>query len=169
MPNWIPKNQVFDERGAKDALINYFVANQADSLLWANDGVKLPKIEKFQKQTAYVIGAMPYAVFNRTSHTSSFEGDFLIVNFAVEIEVWLKHGKQDVLSDLAPKYAMALESMLANLPDTTFGNNSKIQITTAIEQLETVYDVQGKLNKGGFIQIFQTSAQWRIEASAYSS
>lgn len=166
MAVWRPKINVFDERSAKSALIAYFKTNQADALAWANDGAALPLIEKFHKQTAYVAGKFPFLVFNRTSHSSQFE-DILTIKFAVELEVWLMHGKPDILSDYAVKYSMALESMLVNVPDATFSENSKIRITVEADRMETAFDLQGKLNKGGFIQIFQTSAQWTIEASAY--
>lgn len=166
---WQPRISVFDERGAKDALIKFFKANQAAALLWANDGAALPPIAKFFKQTSVVASAFPSLMFNRTSHNWRTEGDLLIVNFAVEMEIAIIHGKQDYLSDVSPKYQMAIESMLANLPNETFAENSKIDLDCKLIEMETVSDVQGKMKKGGYIQIFTTSAQWEINASLYSN
>lgn len=165
---WQPRISVFDERGAKTAIINYFKANQAAALLWANDQKPLPPIAEFFAQNIFVAGKLPLLFFNRTAHTSSFE-DILEIQYAIDLEVWIAHGKQEYLSAAVPKYAMAIESLLSNLPDSTLAENGKIKIAAQLRQLETTLDAQVPAKKSGFLQRFQTSAQWTIEASAYGN
>lgn len=165
MGAWNPKVNVFDERASKDNLIKYFELNQSDALLWANSGAVLPPIRKFHK-SARLTTVFPALTFLQTEHKAQMPGDILIIDFAVVIEIALAHGNQDILTDLAPKYAMAYESLLSNVPETTFNESSIIDVTSTINGLETAFDVQGKL-KSKFIQIFQTRVSWLIEASAW--
>mgnify|MGYP003390278047 CR=1 FL=1 len=162
---WTPEISVFDERSVKDNLIDYFEANQADALLWANGGVTpLQSIRDFHKSPR-LTSIFPALTFLQTEHKAIFN-DILIVTFSLVLEVALIHGNQDTLTDMGPIYAMALESMLTNVPETTFNQDSIIQVNSTIGGYETSFDVQGKL-KNKYIQIFQTRASWQIEASAY--
>lgn len=166
--SWNPHISVFDERGAKKALKAHILAVQSDALMWANDGAKLPPFKDFNIHLSpRLVTDFPAITFLNTAHKAKFE-DILEIDFAISIEVALQHGKQDWLSESAPKYSMALESILTNLPETTFNENSKIIATVEIEALETTFDVQGKTKKNQFIEVFQIEAQWKIEAAAYN-
>lgn len=169
MALWEPKINVFDERGAKRALKSHILAVQSDALRWANDGEALPA---FKKENVHLsprmVTAFPALTFLNSSHDWRTEGDILAVRFAVAVEVALQNGRQDWLTENAPKYSMALESIFANLPETTFNRDSKIETTVTIEAMETSFDVQGRTKKNQFIEVFQIEAQWRIDAALYT-
>lgn len=163
---WPPNNghiQVFDERSLKDNLITFFKANQADAIAWANTAPGLPAIKKFNK-SARLTTLFPALTFLQTEHSAVFPNDIELIVFSIVLELAIAHGNQDTLTDQAAKYAMALESMIANVPETTFRQNSIIPITSTLRDMETVFDIQGKL-KNKFIQISQTKASWVIDAA----
>ncbi len=164
---WAPKIKVFDEREAKNAIIAYIKANQADALAWANAEYappSLPPIKVFFKAPSTVT-VFPALTFIQSEHQSVFE-DVLLISFSLTLEIAIIHGDQETLADLSKRYAMAIESLLTNMPETTFGDKSIIDITSTMRSLDTVFAVQGKY-RSKFIQIFQTKAAWTIEAAAY--
>jgi hypothetical protein len=159
-----PQITVFDGRPVKKNLTGYLKATQVDALKWANDGAALDPIKDFH-QSPRLVTRFPALTFVQMSHVSEYE-DAIIVDLTLVLELALVHGKQDVLSSISPKYSMALESMLTNVPETTFGQDSIINPSIARAAMETVFEVQGKY-KSQFIQVFQTRAAWRIIGSAY--
>lgn len=161
---WQPAVNVFDERQVKDNLIAYFQANQADALAWANEGNNLQAIKDFHRSPR-LVSVFPALTFIQTNHRSTFD-DVLGIDLEILFEAALVNGNQDVLSDISSKYSMALESMLSNMPETTFNEGSIINTKAYLVSLNTVFDVQGKF-KSQFIQVFQTLALWRVEASAF--
>jgi hypothetical protein len=109
----------------------------------------------------------PALTFIQISHESKYES-ILEIDLSVLIEVAIIHGNKDTLSDRSLKYSMAVESMLANVPETTLNQNSIIEIESTNMGLKTTFDVQAKF-KTQYIEVFQTLANWHIEASAFSS
>lgn len=167
---WPPSNhiQVFDERKIKDDFLIFFKANQVDALAWANGGAGLEPIKAFHK-SARLTSVFPALTFLQSDHSQAFgNGGISVIVFNMTVELAVIHGKQDELTDRASKYDMALRSMLANAPDTTLSENSIIPITSTLQDIETVYDVQGKL-KNRFIQISQTRVSWVIDAASENS
>jgi hypothetical protein len=163
---WAPQFQVFDERPIKANLIGYFEANQADALVWANDGTALPEIKKFYKSPRPVT-VFPALTFLQSEHKDEARGDLMIIDFALLLELAIIHGKQDVLDTQSKRYSMALESMLANIPATTFFADSIIQAQQMIfAGIQVQYDVQGKF-KSGFIDVLQIRTGWQITASLF--
>lgn len=165
---WTPSIQVFDERAAKNAVIDYIKSVQTEALAWANGGYGPPQltpIRAFHKVPSTVT-VFPAITIIQTEHESVFD-HILAVQFSMTFEIAITHGDQDTLTDLSARYAMAFESMLVNLPETTFSQDSIIDITSTIRGLDTVFGVQGKV-KSKFIQLFQTRAVWTIEAAAYA-
>lgn len=165
--SWPPNQhfQVFDERSLKDNFLGYFGTNHVDALAWANTGSMgtLLPIKQFNKSPR-LTSVFPAVTILQTEHSSAFSNDIALVVFSMTLELAVAHGDQDTLTDQATKYAMALESMLANVPETTFRENSIIPITSTLRDMETVFDVQGKI-KNKYIQISQTRASWVIDAA----
>ena len=165
--SWPPENhfQVFDERALKSNLVGYLRANQRDALTWAkgDSSTALPDIRQFNTSPRLVT-LFPAVTILQTEHSTAFGDDILGVVLSMVIELAVAHGNQDTLTDIAAKYAMALESLLANMPETTLGENSIIPITSTIRDMETVFDLQGKI-KNQFIQVSQTRVNWIIDAS----
>jgi len=165
---WNPTIQVFDERPIKDNLIAFIQANQADALLWANDGTALPSIAKFHRSPRLVT-VFPALTFLQSEHKElDNEGDTLDIDFALLLELAIIHGNQDTLVERANRYAMALESMLANVSETTFFADSIIQAQKFIfAGIHVQYDVQGKY-KNQFIDVLQIRTGWQITASIFA-
>lgn len=168
---WPPNEhfQVFDERALNDNFIGFLSTNQAAALAWANGGAApaLPAIRQFNKSPRLTT-VFPAVTFLQTQHSSAWGDNILIIVVSMVLELAVAHGDQDTLTDQSRKYVMALESLLANIPETTFRQNSIIPITSTIREMETVFDIQGKL-KNKFIQISQTSVSWVVEAANTSS
>lgn len=161
-----PQVNVIDATSIRDNLIDYFKATQAEALKWANGGVVLPIIRDFHKSPRLVT-VFPALTCLQIEHKAKWE-EVLEIDFSITVEVAMIHGNQDIAADRATKYSMAIESMLVNVPETTFNQDSIIDITSTGMGVETVFDVQGKY-KNQFIEVFQTRASWRIEASAFAN
>lgn len=162
-----PAINVFDETQVKTNLVNYFKANQLDALKWANGGNSLPVIKAFYQEVRKV-KVFPALSILQTEHSSTYQGDFILIDFSAVFEIALVHGKQEHLTEVSPKYSMAYESMLSNVSKTTLSENSKIDyVEFGIEDLETRFDLQGEY-KTSFIQIFQTRALWKVRALAWT-
>jgi hypothetical protein len=167
MTAWDPQVQVLDETQIKDNLTAHLQNNQVEALKWANGGTTgLPAIRDFHKSPRLVT-VFPSLTFLQTEHKSKWE-NILDIDFSIVLEVALIHGNKDTLAARAPKYSMAIESMLVNVPETTFRQGSIIDITSTGMGVETQFAVQGKY-KNQFIEVFQVRASWHIEASAFAS
>jgi len=160
-----PQVNVIDATKIRDNLISHLQSNQVEALKWANDGVALPPIKDFHKSPRLVT-VFPALTFLQIEHKAKWE-DILDVDLSVVIEVAIVHGNRDTLADRGPNYSMALESMLVNVPETTFRQDSILTIESTVMNIETAFAVQGKY-KNQFIEVFQTRANWHIEASAWA-
>jgi hypothetical protein len=161
-----PQVNVVDTRNIRDNLIEHFKNAQAETLKWANDGAALPIIKDFHKAPGRLVTQFPALTFLQLNSKSRWE-NILESDLTLTVEVAII-GKQDVITDQAPKYSMAVESMLVNVPETTFNQDSIIEVNSTGMAVETTFAVQGKY-KSQFIEVFQTRAIWRIEASAFSN
>lgn len=162
---WQPEVNVFDETKIKDNLIDYLKSVQTDALKWANNGKLLPDIKHFHKSPR-LVSDFPAITFIQASHKAKWE-EILEINFSLLLEFAIIHGDKDTLASLATKYAMALESMLVNVPETTLNQDSIIQITSTGVSIDSTFDIQGKY-KTQFIEVFQIRVTWEIEASAFN-
>ena len=165
---WNPQIQVFDERAIKDNVFGYVRGAQTEALYWANGGAAgLPTIRDFHKSPRLTT-IFPALTLLQTRHTSKYAtSDVLEIQFSILFEMAIVHGNKDILSDRATKYSMALESMIANMPETTLNQNSIIGITSTRMDFETTFEVQGKY-KTQYIEVFQTLAKWEFDASIES-
>ena len=162
-----PQINVIDATQIRDNLITHITETQVEALKWANGGVSgLPAIRELHKSPRMVT-IFPALTFLQIEHKAKWE-EILEIDFSCTLEVAIIHGNKDILADRGPKYSMAIESMLVNVPETTFNQDSIIEITSTGMGVETVFDVQGKY-KNQFIEVFQTRASWHIEASAFAN
>lgn len=167
MADWEPQINVVDVTQIRDNLIEYIKANQVAALTWANAGRMLPHIKSFNISPRLVT-VFPSLTLLQMEHESKWENDILEIAFAISMEVAIVHGNKDTLADRGPKYSMAMESMLSNVPETTFQQGSIIDITSTGMGAKTTFAVQEKY-KTQFIEIFQTRASWVIEAAAFNA
>jgi hypothetical protein len=161
---WNPKIDVFDETKVKENLESYISQNQADALIWANDGTALPVIQKFYS-SRQLVTIFPALTFLQTFHRSDFE-DTVGTDFGMVLECSIVHGNQSELAKRAPRYSKALESMLVNMPADELLKGSSIEAPAYALTLEITFDVQGKY-KNQYIDVFQCRAGWKITKSAY--
>lgn len=167
---WTPEIKVFDSRAARSNLLAYITTNQTDVLTWAAADDALLPLSSFKllALSPRITTVLPAFTILESGHQTDFgDGGILGIDLAMRFEVIVAHGKQDTLAKMVPKYVMAVESILANVPKTTFLQGSIINTTMTMANLETTMDIQGKFNNSQFAQVFVTTAQWRIEASVY--
>lgn len=164
---WNPSIQVFDESHIREMLTDFILANQEEALVWANGhGQGLPGFVNFFRSPRLVT-KFPCLTFIQSEHTSKWE-DILDIEYSMTIECAIIHGDRDEAAAQAIVYATALESMLVNLPETTFSQASKIPITSTGMAVDTKHAVQGQF-KSSYIEVFQTTIKWRLEASAFQT
>lgn len=163
---WTPQINVFDETPVKDNLNAFIQANQTEALKWANGGTSLPPITVFNRSVRLTT-QFPALTWLQTSHDANYgDGGLLLIEFEALIEVAIIHGNMDTAADRIVRYAMALESMVVNLPETTFKQGSILTIESTSGRFRITHAEQGKY-KNKYIQVFQARAVWHIEASAY--
>lgn len=163
---WTPKVNAFDATRVKTNLEAYFRANQAAALAWANGGVALPDIKDFH-HSPKLVTVFPALTFLQTSHRSTYEDLLEIDPFEMLMELAIIHGNQQTLSDRSPKYSMAIESMVVNMPATILLANSIIAPPAFTTGTEITFNVQGKY-KNQYIQVFQLRCAWKITTGAYA-
>jgi hypothetical protein len=168
MTAWNPQINVLDETQIRNNVIGFLQDAQAAAFIWAaNGGDALPLIgDKSFHRAPRLVTKFPAITFLQTDHKSKW-GEILEIDFNLVIEFAHIHGNQDIAAERSPKYCMAIESMLANVPETTFNRDSIIDITSTGMGIETTFDVQNKY-KNQFIEVFQTRVNWHIEASAFN-
>ena len=164
---YTPTINVLDATQIRANLISHFRDNQVEVLTWANGGTSLPPIKDFHISPRLVT-IFPALTFLQIDHKTKWDENILLIDFSIVLETAIIHGNKDTLADRGPKYSMAIESMLANVPETTFNQDSIIEITSTGMGIETTFDVQGKY-KTQYIEVFQTRANWQIEASAFAN
>src|SRR4051812_27600224 len=119
MAAWDPQVNVFDESIIVSNISTWLQANQIEALKWANGGVALPSIKNFYVSPRTVTD-FPTLSFLQSSHDSDWVNDILEIKLELMIEIALIHGNRDTAAAYVKRYAMAIESMLANMPETTF-------------------------------------------------
>lgn len=163
MADWEPQINVVDATKIKNNILTFLAENQVEALKWANGGVSgLDAIKDFHKSPRTVT-RFPSVMVLQIEHDTKWFDTIMQISFSIVFETALIHGKPDILADMAPKYSMALESMLSNVPETTFNADSIIDITSTGMEVKTTFAVQGTY-KQQFIQVFQTRMDWIIEA-----
>lgn len=160
---WAPVRQVFDPTQAIDNLLGFLAAYQTDALAWANDGDALPPILKFYN-SARVVTIFPSLTILQTYNRSQAE-DIVETEFGVIFECVLQGGDQDALASTSRIYAMAIDSMLTNMAETTLFQNSIITTVATLRETEVEFDLMDR-GKKQFIQLFQMKAVWDCGNSA---
>lgn len=158
--SWEPTQKVFDPRFIGANLIAWFEANQELALAWAsaNDPPDLPPVLDFFENTR-VLTRFPALMINGMSFSTEAEADMDSITISLEYEINIMDGSQDFLATNAPKYAMAFESMVRNIPKTSLQNNSIINFIGVLASLETILD-SVKTNGSAFMQTITTSLTW---------
>lgn len=165
MDPWQPRINVFDETLVKANITKFLKDNQTQALAWANGGQALSDIKKFFA-SPQLVTVFPALTFLQTNHRSTYE-DLLETKLELVLELAVINGKQDVLSEISPKYSMALASMIVNMPPNNLLDLSLLEAPAFSTDVEVTFDVQGKY-KTQFIQVLQQRYSWKITAQAYA-
>lgn len=163
---WNPQINTIDARAFGDNIFDFIKANQSDALKWANGGASLPVIRSFYTSPT-LVKVFPSLTILQAETRGTFTGEIIDGVYSVVLETAIQHGKQDILTEISKKYDLAIRSMLANLPETTFAENSYIEISATVDEISSSFDVLGK-SSNQFLQVFQTRAEWAIEARAFA-
>lgn len=160
---WTPQEQVWDPRHLAANLFAWFELRQAEALAWANDGgtPSLPPVADFFLNER-VPTRFPSVMLRRAAYRTKTREDVAEVETVIQFEALLVHGDQQWLAANAPKYAMALESMVKNIPKTSLDENSKIEFTGSLLEIGTTFDF---LRSSGnqFLQSFTVQVNWLCE------
>lgn len=160
---WAPQYKVADVTEVVDNLITYFEANQSDALEWA--GVEDGGFARFYPNApGRLISKFPSLVFLDQRYETDLSGDALLVGLELRMEGCVTGGNLDTLTLTTKRYAMAMESMLANVPSATLTDSGH----ATLFEIETGYDLAGQLkNANSFLAIFGIRCLYKIVASAY--
>lgn len=171
---WVPQKQVIDLTLIVSNLLSYIGTNDADALAWSNGGTALAQFAGlYPNATGRLSTLFPQIIVLDQEHLSeeseTEEGDVLVVKLALTLEIALTGPNADTLVLTTKKYAMALESMLANIPAATLTAGSLVQTHASLTRLQTAFDqVQGAAkNASSWLQIFQTRVEYQLITPAF--
>lgn len=169
---WNPTLNVFDPRLIGANLFAWFAENQADALVWANDGAEIGGAKDVLIRDFFLNARTPtrypVCMLERIGFDTKTNEDIATIEIVVQYSIQLVHGNQDWLAANAPKYAMAFESMAKNIPETRLSENSKIVFNSEVlASAETIFTFLGT-NGSQFMQEFTTTINWETDFSNYT-
>lgn len=165
---WTPTIAVIDDRFFAKNALDYIAANQRDALTWANGGSSALKVFKSLFLSPRLVQVFPsLTVIGQEHQTAVSPEETLQIDFSLTLEGAIQHGKEEYLAENSPKYNLAIQSMLANIPKTTLTQNSIITLEAVIFDQQTSYFPLAE-TRSQFLQVFQTRTTWRMESSIYT-
>lgn len=169
---WQPREKVTDFSRVIDNLVAYLEANQTDALAWAAGSVDV--LEDYQKIYPNASGRLatlfPLLMVVRQEQANDLSGDVLISAVELLLEGHIVGSDTDALTLKAKQYALATESMLANIPPDTLTDDSLSGGYATLLELETAFDVLRGNNERAatsFLQIFQIRCVYRLHTAGY--
>lgn len=172
---WAPKNKVVDLTTVVDNLLGYIDANQSDAHKWANGGAAMPDYKKLYPNASGRLAAIfPQLLVLNQEHSAedseTADGDLLIIRVALTLEGTMTGPNEDELVLTAKKYALALESMLANVNSASLTANANQIMHSHLMTYATVFDLiagYGNKKASSWLQMFQTKCEFRLITSAF--
>ena len=167
---WTPDAKVFDFRHIGQNLLDFVEANQQDALVWAG-GPGLKVFEKFYTNASGRLQTIFPSLMILDQTTTTDLEDINEGDVALTFEATVTGGDADQLVADTKTYAMALESMLVNIPPASLMAGALITQRSYIVELATAFDITRGFGTGttptAFMQIFQTRVVYRLQASGY--
>lgn len=162
---WEPTAQVFDFTQTVANLLEYISDNGSDAIDWASGDTSLPGFAKlYPNAPGRLIQEFPALVVLSQDFETDLTGDVLTAGLRLKFESFVSGPNLDDLVLTAKKYAMALESMLANIPSDTLGAGT----FASLFEIGTALDVSGQFQQGNsWLAIFQTTCVYRVNTAAY--
>jgi hypothetical protein len=166
---WEPKQNTADFRYVVTNLLAYIEANQADALAWASDTPLEPFVALYPNAAGRLGSLYPNLMVVRQDQAMDFSGDVLIAGIELLLEGVVTGPDADQLVIDAKAYAMAVESMLLNIPHRTLTASGKQSGLEVIMEMETQFDVlRGQKTATSFLQLWQTRVVFRIHSAGFS-
>jgi len=167
MAVWTPTSNVFDLTLVVDNLLSYIAANNGAALRWANGGVALPEfVYLYPNAPGRLISKFPALIVIDQAYQTSLDSDILIAALQLKFEGCVSGPNLDELVLKTKKYAMALESMLANVPSATITGSATKH--GALHEIGSNFDLTGQLkHANSYLAIFQTKCLYKLEMVAY--
>jgi len=164
---WTPDLRVANVAMLTKNLLAFIVANQQDATAWATGNGSLPKYALvFNSPTGRIWTQYPVLTVVSKRIREAFNSDDFTVEFELIIEQVVTGSDADALTLTIEQYAEALESMLANIPQTSLMANISSEIRTDIAEIETTYFPLGS-NGTTLAQMSETRVVYLLYESAY--
>lgn len=163
--SWTPAKQVLDLTPIADNLLGYFEAQQAGALSWAGAS---GEFQKFYTNSGGRLQTMFPSLMILTQECEvDLSGDILKGEYQLVLEGTVSGPDTDELVLESKKYALAVESMLMNIPTAIMAASTDITGMALTEQA-TVFDmVRGLVKVSGFVQVFQIRSKFVFIAEAF--
>lgn len=169
---WAPTKQVIDLSGVVDNLLEYIETNQADAHLWAN-GEPLDDYKAlYPNATGRLSTKFPHLIVLDQEHkgedTDTEQGEVLAITLVLTLEGAVTGSNVDTVVNNAKKYALALESMLMNIPSATLTGSASVHgYCAGYQTASDLFKAHGGKTASSWLQIFQTRCEYRLITSAF--
>lgn len=164
---WTPTYKVLDTRRIADNLLAYIDASQAEAFPWANGGQPLRLIQEFSDSVANRTSPVyPSIAFVSDDDAEDHTEDHLPAAYRCTFEVMVQSSTPTTAVSEAKKYAVALKSIIRNIPDATLTASTGVTVAV-LEQLETGFEeIKTNEMQNDFLQVFQIRPSYTLTAAA---
>lgn len=174
---WTPTYNLFDKRNIGTNLVNYFKANQADALLWANDENKELDVATKVADSQIVKPIPDEHFFLAASNNNDLWPAFTIVQsefieakldgvtvtqLVVLYQIEIVDGRSKFLVAVQDIFRLAFQSMIQEIPNDVLNNGHRRNQIFQLSTIETEEDVL-RTDGNDFYQAFQQRITWEVE------
>ena len=173
---WTPTNRVPQLTLYSANLLAYIAANYAEALTWAGGGSLPSFVRVYNSAAGRIYDAFPYLLLLDESAATDYTSDLNETAWQVTLEWAISADATqaadanspigDDLAQQARVYAMALESVLLNIPSASLLSGATYTNAPEAESIQTDFDAL-RQGPSGYLQIGQTRAIYRIQRVAY--
>lgn len=162
---WDPTFKVIDQRPLAQNILNYIGTHQTAALSWANGGPGLDDFAQFYTNASGRLQTVfPCLMVLSQGLGTDLTGDQVQAAFEIVLEGAVSGPDPDALVEKTKGYAMAVESMVVNMPSDDLVINTNQYHKGFLVTMETVHDVVTRITSG-FLQVFQVRLTFNIITS----
>src|SRR5687768_10955793 len=137
---WAPEFNVFDFRSIGQNLLDYVETNQDDAIVWAG-GSGLKVFEKFYTNASGRLQTIFPSLMILDQTTATDLEEAMTGGVEMTLEATMTGPDADGLVSDPKIYAMALESMLVNIPSGALLAGAMEPAKAYIMEMQTVFDI----------------------------
>lgn len=167
---WPPTNEkkVFDFTGAVENILDYIEEWNEDALEWAGANPATPFERLYPNAPGRLITEFPSLICLDQRYETDLEGDILLGGLELKFEGCVTGANLDDLVLRTKQYAMAVESMLSNIPNEDLTAGFKNSTNGSLFEIESAFDLTGQLQTASsYLAIFQTKCSYQFKTSAF--